>query len=215
MFNFFHNLGVGIISTVFAITGIFHQAPSIATSTLPARIATSSILKTIPKPSVITPAVKQEITKPSTTDNSAQIQAQLKIKEKADADAQALLKAKADQDILVAQQKADAQAKLDAQNAVNLAEQQAQNAANIAAAQRAAQQQAINEVAQAKQAKLDAINLQIANLNAKYASDSNNMRNNPNISSDTAAGRLRNLYNQYIDDYNSLSAQYQQVQYSN
>lgn len=127
MFNFFHNLGLGFISAFIAVTGIFHQAPPVDTSTPPIQTGVSSIVETLPTSSVATPVVKQKVDKTVTSVNSlkmqdqiqAEVQTRLKIKEKADADAQVLLKVKADQDALITKQKANEQAKVDAQKTLS------------------------------------------------------------------------------------------------
>lgn len=86
-----------------------------------------------------------------------------------------------------------------------------QEIANMKAAV-AATQQASEE----KQSKLNAINLEIANLNAKYAADSAERKLNKNGSCCGAMeADLNNLYTKYIDDYNALTAEYQIVKYSN
>ena len=200
-----------------------------ATTTISA-ISTPSII-TATTTATTTPVVKKEIKKVAPTiGNSAIIEAQVK------AQVEATLKAKADQDALVAKQRADAQAVIDAQNAANLAAQQAQavkDAANIAAQQAAdkaaqdaanlaaqqaaqrlaAQQQTTQAAAQAKHDQLNAINQQIATLNAKYAQD---------VSAASGYGAkdfvdtvIRNINNKYNIDYATLQAQYQQIQYSN
>jgi multidrug efflux pump subunit AcrA (membrane-fusion protein) len=153
-------------------------------------------------------------------DNSAVIKAQV------DAQVKATLKAKVDEDAKIAQQKIDDQAKIDAaakaqQDAANLA---AQNAANLAAQQQA-QQDAVNQaVAQAqsvKQTKLDAVNLQIANLNAKYTQDIarakvmySGMGTAPVAAGNTAIA-INKINTQYDIDYANLTAQYQQILYGN
>ena len=174
-------------------------------TTTPAIVATTTATTT-PIVKKISPVI----------DNSALIERQVK------AQVEATLKAKADQDALVAKQKADAQALIDAQNANNLAAKQAadkaaQDAANLAAQQLAqqlaAQQQATQAAAQAKHDQLNAINQQIAALNAKYAQDM--QQNNSGTSVDFANAVHKRITDQYINDYNVLMAQFQQIQYSN
>jgi hypothetical protein len=69
-----------------------------------------------------------------------------------------------------------------------------------------------NNAAQEKQAKLDAVNLEIANLNAKYAEDVKNVK--CFITYD-CENKKSSLQSRYIEDYNVLQAKYQQIKYSN
>ena len=98
------------------------------------------------------------------------------------------------------------------------AQQAAQQAAAQAAAQAQAAQQAAAQAAQQaaadKQAKLDAVNLEIANLNAKYAQDIKDC--------DSRQASMSFIYaceNQvtrtYNSDYNTLAAKFQQIKYGN
>lgn len=236
MFNFFHNFGLGVMSASAAFTGAFHSQPStiiqppqtqvVSTTTqnLSASISTQSAPVT-PKQITInknTPVVK-------TIDNSAVIQAAVQ------AQVQATLKARADQDALVVKQKADAQAaadkqaQLDAQQKVQAqAVIDAQNAANLKAQQQAqlqknaeiqaqidAQQQAAQDAIQAKKEQLNAINQQIAALNAKYASDLKNLTSNSSITQEQAAPMIQDTKNRYEIDYATLKAQWQAIYYGN
>ena len=81
-------------------------------------------------------------------------------------------------------------------------------------AQNQAQNESQKEALQAKQSQLDAINLKIANLNAKYASDVAKVRSN-NITVEQANAQINYLNSQYTIDYDALQAQWQQVKYSN
>lgn len=120
---------------------------------------------------------------------------------------------------------AEQTAKQAAQEAANLASLQAaqlqanQNAANLAAQQQASQDATNRVLMQAqneKKAKLDAINKQIADLNMKYANDIANIYKTPcNCTTAVLDGRINQINRQYNIDYNLLSSQYQQVQYSN
>ena len=76
------------------------------------------------------------------------------------------------------------------------------------------EQGAIQQAAD-RQSKLDAINLQIANLNAKYAKDSNAIINGAGGSVEGANTALNDITIQYQADYNTLMAEFQQVKYSN
>jgi multidrug efflux pump subunit AcrA (membrane-fusion protein) len=161
-----------------------------------------------------TPAVKKIKKAVPVIDNSAIIQAQI----------DATLKAKTDQDALIAKQKADAQAQIDAQKAdaqAHLdaeAKQQAQlkiQQAQDAQAQIDAQNQAQREALQAKQSQLDAVNLKIATLNAKYAKDVSDARSNTGMTLEQSDNVVRYLNSQYTIAYDALQAQWQQIKYSN
>ena len=94
-------------------------------------------------------------------------------------------------------------AQLEAQRAADLAAQQAVNAAT-------------QQAAQAKQDQLNAVNQQIAALNAKYAADVENVgKNDPWSTQCFLDLQKQNLYTKYIQDYNVLMAQWQQIKYSN
>lgn len=146
-------------------------------------------------------------------DNSETIKAQVQ------AQVEVALKAKADQEALIAKQKADEQSRIDlanAQLARQLAEQaeitriQLVNAQATRDAELLAQQQAL----QIKKDKLNAINRQIADLNAKYAVDfAEAGRSGSTVG--FAEGVQRRVTSQYNIDYATLVAQYQQIQYSN
>ncbi len=69
-----------------------------------------------------------------------------------------------------------------------------------------------NKATQDKQAKLDAVNLEIANLNTKYAND---IKNVTCVVSSFCISQKSNLQTRYIEDYNLLQAKYQQIKYSN
>jgi hypothetical protein len=69
-----------------------------------------------------------------------------------------------------------------------------------------------NKASQEKQAKLDEVNLEIANLNTKYANDIKNVK--CVIESD-CLGQKSNLQTRYIEDYNLLQAKFQQIKYGN
>lgn len=148
------------------------------------------------------PAIK-EVKKTAPVDNSAIIKKQV----------EATLKAKADQDALIAKQKADEQTRIDALKAES--DRQAQLEANRIKEEELEVQKEANAKIEAKQEKLDAINLEIANLNAKYAKDSAELKLNTGGSFGGAMNsNLSNLQTKYIDDYNALMAEFQQVKYS-
>ncbi|MEI6345749.1 MAG: hypothetical protein WCO79_00710 [bacterium] len=65
-----------------------------------------------------------------------------------------------------------------------------------------------------KQSRLNAINLKIANLNAKYAKDLAAARTQGS-STDYSEGLMRYISIQYNIDYAALMAEFQQIQYSN
>lgn len=69
-----------------------------------------------------------------------------------------------------------------------------------------------NKATQDKQFKLDAVNLEIANLNTKYAND---VKNVTCVVSSFCTSQKSNLQTRYIEDYNLLQAKYQQIKYSN
>ena len=69
-----------------------------------------------------------------------------------------------------------------------------------------------NKAVQEKQAKLDAVNLEIANLNAKYAE---NVKNVTCIVTSFCINQKSSLQSQYIENYNLLQAKFQQIKYSN
>lgn len=141
-------------------------------------------------------------------DNSAIIEAQVKVQ------VESRMKAKAVQDELNAKIKAEEQMRRDALKA-EADMLTAQNAARIAA-QYEEEQQAFKNAFEAKQQKLNAINLQIANLNAKYASDSVEIKLNKEGGFGGAVqSKLNSLFSKYEDDYNLLMAEYQQIKYSN
>ncbi|MEI6480155.1 MAG: hypothetical protein WCO12_01355 [bacterium] len=204
MFNFFHKLGIGIVSAFVAFTGSFHTAPIAVTQT-----GTSSASEIVDTSSVVSHVQKEETKKSAAIDNSAEIQAQVQLQ----------LKAKAEQDALIAKQKADEQAKLDAQKAeadrvarINtIKAQQAIDRANEDARNAQAQ---IDSQRQAKQEKLDAVNLKIANLNAKYAADIKAARSG-GATLEQSDAFVRDLNSRYTADYDALQAEYQQIQYSN
>lgn len=160
------------------------------------------------------------------------------IKQEVRKEVEATLKARADQDALIAKQKADAQAKADNQR-IELEKQTAQAAA-VAKSQKDAQEyaaleaqlnaqkevdraqaSAINaalavaqQAAQDKKNKLNAINQQIADLNAKYASDIANAEK-ASVPMQFINAQKQTISNTYSNAYDSLMAQYQQIQYSN
>jgi Skp family chaperone for outer membrane proteins len=71
-------------------------------------------------------------------------------------------------------------------------------------------------VTNSKQSKLDAINEQIAQLNAKYVADKKAKQvNSGGEDAEGMSEDLSNLYNTYQDNYNALMAQYQELEYSN
>ena len=130
-------------------------------------------------------------------DNSAIIKAEIKAKIDAELKLKAeqeaiVVRQKAEQDALVARQKEEEQARIDEENQARLeAEKEKSNA-------------------------LKAINLKIANLNAKYAKDSAEMKLNKGGSfGGVMQSSLDSLYTKYLDDYNALTAEYQLVKYSN
>lgn len=210
---------------------VVEKTIDISTSTTPINVQTTdSFPSTTPKLDEAKPVIK------NTTDNSAAIQAEVQKQ------VQAALKAKADQDALVAKQKADEQTKVNtakalsdqiaaqqaeanriqALNAQNVANIAAQNAANLAA-QQAAQQKATQDAANQaliqaqnqKNLQLNAINQQIAVLNAKYAKDVSDARSAVGVTLEQSDAVVRTLNNQYTIDYDALQAQWQQVKYSN
>ena len=61
-----------------------------------------------------------------------------------------------------------------------------------------------------KQSQLNAINQQIANLNTKYTTDKIAIEAQP-IPLEIQQGQETKLYNTYIDTYNTLMTQYQQI----
>jgi hypothetical protein len=76
----------------------------------------------------------------------------------------------------------------------------------------------INVQVDNKQKKLNEINQQIASLNAKYAQDIKDVDINNagrGIPTSISNGQKAEIYRKYVDNYNSLMAEYQQVQYSN
>lgn len=177
-------------------------------------------------PATATSVIKKKTEKivPSVNNSEtteAQVQAQV----------EATLKAKADQEAVVAKQKADEQTRIDlanAQLAKQIAEQteinriQLANTQAVKDAELLAQQQAALQALQVKKEKLNAINQQIADLNAKYAVDTAAVYKHSFGGPVTTA-----VYNNYINynidklntqykiDYNTLMSQYQQIQYSN
>lgn len=125
-----------------------------------------------------------------TVDNSAiikaKVEAELKIKEEQQA------KQKAEQDALIAKQKEEDQAKIDEENEARL------------------------NAEQKKSDALKAINLKIAKLNAQYPKDKAEMQLNKNgVGSFALQSQLSDLYDKYLDDYNTLMSEYQLVKYSN
>lgn len=124
------------------------------------------------------------------------------IKAQVQAQVEATLKAKMEQDAIVVKQKADEQLRIDL--------------ANAQLAKQLSDQAELNRIQayQAKQEKLNAINKQIADLNAKYVVDfakAGQMGGTVRF----AEGEQRKVTNQYNIDYATLMAQYQQIQYSN
>lgn len=128
---------------------------------------------------------------------------------------------KAQKDALIAKQKANEQARI---NALKVeAERQDQMEAEevrkaLERADRDARdaQEEANEKAEAKQNKLDAISLKIANLNAKYAKDSADIKHNKSGMLQSGMDAMLNmLYSKYEDEYNALMAEWQQIKYSN
>jgi len=129
---------------------------------------------------------------------------------------------KAQQDTLIAKQKADEQAIIDAQKVE--AERQAQLEAEKQAKadydkyikEIREETERINEQIRKEEKKsdaLDAINLKIANLNTKYAEDMKKCNSSGGLVS--GANSCKNsTTNTYYDDYNTLMAEWQQVKYS-
>lgn len=76
-----------------------------------------------------------------------------------------------------------------------------------------AQEEADAKIA-SKQKKLNAINLKIANLNAKYAKETADIKKNFGGTSFGLYATLSNMETKYTDEYNALMAEFQQVQYS-
>lgn len=72
-----------------------------------------------------------------------------------------------------------------------------------------------NDALQAKQAKLNAVNLQIATLNAKRASDIAKAYANPYVTEQGADNEVDQINKQYFVDYDTLQAQYQLIEYGN
>ncbi len=167
------------------------------------KITTTSTQKVIAATS--TSVLKKEVKKVvPTVDSSAVIQEQLRVGVKAE------LKAKEDQDALIAKQKADEQERLyDIK-----AEADRQNEAVIAAHE-AAEQRAVQDAFQVKQQKLNEINKKIADLNAKYAKDIAAARGSSGVTLEQSDAVVRALNSRYSIDYNILMAEFQQVQYSN
>lgn len=136
------------------------------------------------------PAPKETKKVAPAVDNSAiikaKVEAELKLKEEQQA------KQKAEQDALIERQKAEEQSRIDSQNEARL------------------------EAEREKQSALKAINLKIANLNAKYAKDSAEIKLNKNgMGSFAINGELNNLEAKYTDDYNALMAEFQLIKYGN
>lgn len=157
--------------------------------------------------SVTTSITKKEVKQiVQEVDNYAVIQAQIREQ------VEAQLKAKADQDALIAKQEADEQVKLHALKA-EVDRRAAQNALNIAE-QQAADQQAIKNTAIAKQKKLNEINKKIADLNAKYAKDIAATRGNGGATLEQLDTEVRMLNSRYDIDYSTLMAEFQQIKYS-
>ncbi len=153
------------------------------------------------------PVVTEEVkSKPVIIDNSAVIRAEVEAK----------LKAQADLDALIIKQKADEQARLDALK-IETERQAAQNSENIAR-QRAVEQQAIFDTAQAKQEKLNTVNKNIADLNAQYLKDIENCTKRLSGRGATyadLAGCENPIEIKYQRDYNALKIEFQQIQYGN
>lgn len=148
-------------------------------------------------PVTATSVIKKKTEKPVlSADNSETI------KDQVQAQVEATLKARMEQDALVAKQKADEQMRIDL--------------ANAQLAKQIADQAELNRIQayQAKQEKLNAINKQIADLNAKYVVDFAKAGQSGSTVS-FAEGEQRKVTNQYNIDYATLMAQYQQIQYSN
>lgn len=68
------------------------------------------------------------------------------------------------------------------------------------------------QAAKNKQDKLDEVNLQIANLNAKYAE---NVKNVECLVTSDCINKKNSLQSRYIEDYNLLQAKFQQIKYGN
>ena len=202
--------------------GIFHktQTPIVTptTNTEPAKTPEEKIsdlqkqlddLKKQQPATTTTPTVKNKKTVP-VINNSAIIHTQI----------DATLKAKANQDALIAKKKADEQAQIDAVKAeadrqAQLKIQQANNQARDEQAQIDTQNEVQQEALQAKQAKLNAVNQQIATLNAKYASDVAKARSAVGVTLEQSDTVVRMLNSQYTIDFDTLQAQWQQIKYSN
>ncbi len=143
----------------------------------------------------------------SQVDNSAAIKAQTKVTSKAK-----------DSDALVVKQTVDelARAASIKTEEDRLIELKALKDAETVKKQAQREQDVINAKIADKQKKLDAINLQIANLNAKYAKDSAAVKSAPGISTiEQRNAELNDIYSKYTDIYNALMAEYQQIKYSN
>jgi hypothetical protein len=78
-----------------------------------------------------------------------------------------------------------------------------------------ANQQAAQQAAAAKQAELNAINLEIANLNAKYAQDIKNCSSGIGQTTSFVYACENQVTRTYNNDYNALSAKFQQIKYGN
>ncbi len=169
---------------------------------LEANVSTSTkVEKTIKQPEV------KEKKKITPVDNSALLEA----KKQAQLEQEALLaKQKAEEqaraeDLLI-KQRVEEQAKI----RVELEKQDIQNA-KIIAEQKAAQEYLTQQL---KQEKLDAINRQIIDLNAKYLIDLEIARNSGATVS-FAEGSQQRVTNQYNLDYAKLIVEFQKVQYGN
>lgn len=167
----------------------------------------------------------------SPADNSETIKAQVR------AQVEVVLKAKVDQEALIAKQKADEQSRIDLVNAQlsrQLAEQaelnklqvaKAAEVARVKAAQdaekealRQEEQRVTQLAATLKQEKLNAVNKKIADLNAKYLVDLKAINDSVigrGITSAGLAPQITALNRQYDQDYAALTVEYQQIQYSN
>jgi hypothetical protein len=157
--------------------------------------------------SELIPEVKKDV---PIVDNSAKIKAETQAKLNAE------LKLKAEQEALIIKMREEAQAKIDAELKLK-AEQDA-----VIAKQRIEEQAKIDEQNEArleaereKEAKLNAINLKIANLNAKYAKDVPYTKSNFGGTTSGLNDELNRLWFNYENDYNALMAEYQIIKYSN
>jgi len=96
---------------------------------------------------------------------------------------------------------------------VQAQEKVAQEASNLAA-----QQKANEDAKQAKESRINAINLEIANLNAKYMADIAAVKSaavGRGITTGGLAPQLNAIDAQYKIDYNNLTVKYQQILYGN